>query len=251
MRVLIVDDEPLARRGVRSRLRKHSDVEIVAECATGKAAIAAIRERSPNLVFLDVQMPDISGFEVLRNLEPGELPVVIFLTAYDQYALDAFSVHASDYLLKPIDDARFESALDHARTRIEKHDPPDLERRIRELLKDAGGREAARYETRFSARTGQRIVVVSVNEIDWIEACGDYVSLHVGNRSHLLRQTMNKMETQLDPARFLRIHRSTIVQTSRIRELVALDNREFLLRLTDGKELKTSRSYSDRIEKWL
>src|SRR5580765_1609864 len=151
MRVLIVDDEPLARRGVRSRLRKHSDVEIVAECATGKAAIAAIRERSPNLVFLDVQMPDISGFEVLRNLEPGELPVVIFLTAYDQYALDAFSVHALDYLLKPIDDARFESALDHARTRIEKHDPPDLERRIRELLKDAGGREAARYETRFSA----------------------------------------------------------------------------------------------------
>lgn len=251
MRVLIVDDEPLARRGVRSRLRKHSDVEIVAECATGKAAIAAIRERCPNLVFLDIQMPDISGFEVLRSLEPGELPVVIFLTAYDQYALDAFSVHALDYLLKPIDDARFESALDHARARIEKHDPPGLERRIRELLKDAGGREAARYETRFSVRTGQRIVVVSVNEIDWIEACGDYVSLHVGNRSHLLRQTMNKMETQLDPARFLRIHRSTIVQTSRIRELVALDNREFLLRLTDGKELKTSRSYSDRIEKWL
>jgi two-component system, LytTR family, response regulator len=251
MRVVIVDDEPLARRGVRSRLRKHSDIEIVAECATGKAAITAIRERSPNLVFLDIQMPDISGFEVLRSLEPNELPMVIFLTAYDQYALDAFSVHALDYLLKPIDDARFESALGQARERIKKHDLPDLERRIRKLLRDTGGREAARYETRFSVRTGQRIAVVSVTEIDWIEACGDYVSLHVGNRSHLLRQTMNKMESQLDPARFLRIHRSTIVQTSRIRELVALDNREFLLRLTDGKELKTSRSYSDRIEKWL
>ena len=210
-----------------------------------------IRERSPNLVFLDIQMPDISGFEVLRSLEPDEIPMVIFLTAYDQYALDAFSVHALDYLLKPIDDARFESALEHARTRIKKLDQPDLERRIRELLKETGGREPAPYETRFSARTGQRIVVVLVNEIDWIEACGDYVTLHVGNRSHLLRQTMNKMESQLDPARFLRIHRSTIVQTSRIRELVALDNREFLLRLTDGKELKTSRSYSDRIEKWL
>jgi two-component system LytT family response regulator len=251
MRVVIVDDEPLARRGVRSRLRKHSDIEIVAECATGKAAITAIRERSPNLVFLDIQMPDISGFEVLRSLEPNELPMVIFLTAHDQYALDAFSVHALDYLLKPIDDARFESALGQARERIKKHDLPDLERRIRELLKDTGGREAPRYETRFSVRTGQRIAVVLVTEIDWIEACGDYVSLHVGNRSHLLRQTMNKMESQLDPTRFLRIHRSTIVQTSRIRELVALDNREFLLRLTDGKELKTSRSYSDRIEKWL
>jgi two-component system LytT family response regulator len=140
MRVVIVDDEPLARRGVRSRLRKHSDIEIVAECATGKAAITAIRERSPNLVFLDIQMPDISGFEVLRSLEPNELPMVIFLTAYDQYALDAFSVHALDYLLKPIDDARFESALGQARERIKKHDLSDLERRIRELLKDTGGR---------------------------------------------------------------------------------------------------------------
>ena len=158
MRVLIVDDEPLARRGVRSRLRKHSDVEIVAECATGKAAIVArFANDLPNLVFLDIQMPDISGFEVLRSLEPDEIPMVIFLTAYDQYALDAFSVHALDYLLKPIDDARFESALEHARTRIKKLDQPDLERRIRELLKETGGREPAPYETRFSARTGQRI----------------------------------------------------------------------------------------------
>lgn len=251
IRVLIVDDEPLARRGVRSRLRKHSDMEILAECATGKAAVTAIRERLPDLVFLDIQMPDISGFEVLRILKPDEIPAIIFLTAYDQYALDAFRVHAFDYLLKPIDDVRFESALTNARERIRNHDLPDLERRIRELLKNSGGREVARYETRFSVRTGQRIVVVSVNDIDWIEACGDYVTLHVGNRSHLLRQTMNKMESQLDPARFLRIHRSTIVQTSRIRELVALDNSEFLLRLSDGKELKTSRSYSDRIEKWL
>ena len=251
IRVVIVDDEPLARRGVRSRLRKHSDIEIVAECVTGKAAAAAIRDRHPDLVFLDVQMPDISGFEVLGMLKRDEVPAVIFLTAYDQYALDAFSVHALDYLLKPIDDLRFEGALAHAREMIRSHDLPDLEKRIRGILRNSGGREAVRYETRFSVRTGQRIVIVLVNDIDWIEACGDYVTLHVGNRNHLLRQTMNKMESQLDPARFLRIHRSTIVQTSRIRELVALDNREFLLRLTDGKELKTSRSYSDRIDKWL
>ena len=251
IRVLIVDDEPLARRGVRSRLRKHSDIEIVAECATGRAAVAAIRERAPDLVFLDVQMPHMNGFEVLRTLEHDKIPAVIFLTAYDQYALEAFSVHALDYLLKPIDDARFESALLHARETIRNHDLPDFEKRIRELVKNSGGREAVQYETRFSVRTGQRIVVVLVSDIDWIEACGDYVTLHAGNRTHLLRQTMNKMESQLDPARFLRIHRSTIVQTSRIRELVALDNREFLLRLSDGKELKTSRSYSERIEKWL
>lgn len=252
MRVLIVDDEPLARRGVRSRLKELSDVEVVAECGTGRAAIAAIRDRSPNLVFLDVQMPDISGFEVLRSLELNEMPAVIFLTAYDRYALDAFKVHAVDYLLKPIDDARFQSALEHARARIKDHSLPDLQRRIRELLKETGGQEvAAQYETRFAVRTGQRIVIVTANEIDWIEASGDYVTLHVGNRTHLLRQTMNKTELQMDPARFLRIHRSAMVQTSRIRELVALDNREFLIRLADGKELKTSRSYSDRIEKWL
>lgn len=251
IRVLIVDDEPLARRGVRSRLRKHSDVEIVGECGTGRAAVTAIRERAPDLVFLDIQMPDISGFEVLRLLKRDEIPAVIFLTAFDQYALDAFRVHAIDYVLKPIDEVRFESALTHAQGKIRNHDVPDLERHIRELLKKMSGGETARYETRFSVRTGQRITVVSVSDIDWIEACADYVTLHVGKRSHLLRQTMNKMESQLDPAHFLRIHRSTIVQTSRIRELIALDNREFLLRLSDGKELKTSRSYSDRIEKWL
>ena len=251
MRVLIVDDEPLARRGVRNRLKQHSDVEIVGECATGRAAIAAIRAQSPNLVFLDIQMPDMSGFEVLRSLNPNEMPAVIFLTAYDKYTLEAFGVHALNYLLKPIDDSRFESALKHARLQIESRAFPDLERRIRELLKAAGAPQLDRYETRFSVRTGQKIVVVLANDIDWIEACGDYVNLHAGNRTHLLRQTMNKMESQLDPTRFLRIHRSTIVQTSRIRELVALDNREFLLRLADGKELKTSRSYSDRIDKWL
>jgi two-component system, LytTR family, response regulator len=251
MRVVIIDDEPLARRGVRNRLKRHSDIEIVAECATGKAAIAAIRTHAPDLAFLDIQMPDMNGFEVLRSLDPTQLPSIVFLTAYDKYTLDAFRVHALDYLLKPIDDSRFESALEHARAQLKGRTMPDLEHRIRDLLNAAGTIPAGRYQTQFAVRTGQRIVVVPAKDIDWIEACGDYVNLHVGNRTHLLRQTMNKMETQLDPARFLRIHRSTIVQTARIRELVALDNREFLLRLADGKELKSSRTYSERIDKWL
>jgi len=251
MRVAIVDDEPLARRGVRNRLKRHSDIEIVAECETGKAALAAIRAQCPNLVFLDIQMPDMSGFDVLRSLHPSELPAVIFLTAYDKYTLEAFGVHALDYLLKPIEDSRFESALEHARAQISGRTMPDFERRIRDLLNATGAIHAGRYQTQFAVRTGQRIVVVLAKDIDWIEACGDYVTLHVGNRTHLLRQTMNKMESQLDPACFLRIHRSAVVQTARIRELVALDNHEFLLRLADGKELKSSRSYGDRIDRWL
>lgn len=252
MRALIVDDEPLARRAVRSRLKQYPDIEVVAECGTGKSAVSAIRERSPDLLFLDIQMPDMSGFDVLRCLEPGKMPAVIFLTAYDKYALDAFEVHAVDYLLKPIEDERFQRAIGHARIRIETNNLPEIEQRIRDLLAEPGGRgSGARYETRFAARTGQRIVIVLVKEIDWIEASGDYVTLHVGKQTHLLRQTMNKTELQLDPAKFLRIHRSAIVQTARIRELVALDNREFLIRLADGKELKTSRTYSDQIEQWL
>jgi two-component system LytT family response regulator len=251
LRVLIVDDEPPARRGVRARLANQPDIEIVAECGCGEEAVTAIRSMAPDLVFLDIQMPDLNGFDVLRRLPSGRLPFVIFLTAYDEHTLRAFEVHALDYLLKPIDDARFYESVEHARRQVCHRVAGDIESRLRKLLDRYETGEVKRFETRFSVRTRQRISIVEVGEIDWIEASGDYVTLHAGKKSYLLRQTMNRVESQLDPSRFLRIHRSAIIQASRIRELVSLDNREYLIRLSTGAELKSSRTYGDAIERWL
>jgi two-component system LytT family response regulator len=267
LRALIVDDEPLARRGIRARLKAFPDITILEECADGDAALDAIATLAPDLVFLDVQMPGMSGFDMLSRLTGDNLPSIIFLTAYDQYALRAFEVHALDYLLKPIDDDRFASAVERARRQIRLHKAGVVEDRLRALLEELGGSGAtadrkpnagtesqtkqAGFADRFAVRTGSRISFVLADEIDWIEAAGDYASLHVGTRTHLLRETLNRLETRLDPARFVRIHRSTIVQAARIRELDALPNREFRIRLVDGKELKASRSYRDRLDRWL
>jgi two-component system LytT family response regulator len=251
MRVLIVDDEPPARRGVRARLADQPDIEIVAECGCGEEAVTAIQSLAPDLVFLDIQMPDLSGFDVLRRLPGANLPFVVFLTAYDQHALQAFEVHALDYLLKPIDDIRFYQTVEHARSQVCQRLAGDMESRLRKLLDRCESDGAKRYETRFAVRTRQRISIVEVNDIDWIEASGDYVTLHAGKRSYLLRQTMSRIESQLDPSRFLRIHRSAIIQASRIRELVSMENREYLIRLNTGAELRSSRTYSDVLERWL
>lgn len=256
MRVAIVDDEPLARQRIRHQLVKHADIDLIAEAADGHSAIEMISAHLPQLVFLDVQMPDMSGFDVLRNLQPGEVPFVVFVTAYDRYAVSAFEVHALDYLLKPLDEERFERTLDHARRQIAGCNQPDLAGRIARLLdqmeaSSADEHTSTAYVSRLSVRSGQRIAIVPVDDIDWIEAAGDYAMLHVGKRSHLLRVTMNRIEKQLDPHRFIRIHRSAIVQACRIAELVTLDNREYMVRLRDGTELKASRTYSERIERWL
>jgi two-component system LytT family response regulator len=252
VRVVVVDDEPLARSGVEARLAQHPDILVVASCGTGKEAVSAISDLSPDLVFLDVQMPDLSGFDVLRKLSTPRLPFVVFLTAHDHYALQAFDVHALDYLLKPIDEVRFARALDRARTQLKTASAQQVELRLRELLEQTKGQETqASYEDRFLVRTGRRLAIVPVEGIDWIEASGDYVTLHIGAKSHMLRQTMTRLEAQLDPDRFIRVHRSTIVQASRICELESLPNREYLLRLSDGTKIRTSRRFSDRIERWL
>jgi two-component system, LytTR family, response regulator len=251
VRVVIVDDEPLARSGVRARLSRFPDVEIAGEYGDGRAAVTAIRELSPDLVFLDIQMPDVNGFDVLRSLATDRLPLIIFLTAYDQYALNAFDVHALDYLLKPIDDERFRRSVERARGYLSNQTAANLEGRIRKLLGLAGKKDGGIYEEHFAAQIGHRIVIVRVEDVDWIEANGDYVTLHAGGKFHLLRQTMGWMENKLDPKRFLRIHRSAIVQAMKIRELVSLGNSEFMVRLNDGTEIKASRSYSKRIERWL
>jgi two-component system LytT family response regulator len=252
VRVVIVDDEPLARSGVEARLAQHSDVQIVASCSTGREAASAINDLGPDLVFLDVQMPDLNGFDVLRKIPPSQMPSVVFLTAYDHYALEAFDVHAVDYLLKPIDEPRFARALERARAQIKTASGQHVERRLRDMLEQLQTKETrVAYESRFAVRTGRRVVIISVEDIDWVEATGDYVALHVGTKSHLLRQTMGRLELQLDPERFIRVHRSAIVHASRICELESLANREYLLRLTNGTKIRTSRRFSDKVDRWL
>jgi two-component system, LytTR family, response regulator len=247
VRALIVDDEPLARRGVLLRLRRFKDVEVVGECADGSSALEKIRELSPDVVFLDVQMPGMNGFEVLKALPKDNLPGVIFLTAYEQHALHAFEVHALDYLLKPVDDQRFSAAVDRARKLTDSASKIRMSERILQML--GGG--SLQYASRFTIRSGSRIQVVLAEEIDWIGAAGDYVELHVRGRSHLLRETMNALERKLDPAHFLRIHRSRIVHTARVAELRGIDNREYIVKLSDSSEHRSSRTYSDQLEKWL
>ena len=250
--VLIIDDEPLARRGVRARLKPFSDFVILEDCEDGVAGIKAIRRHNPDLVFLDVQMPGLSGFDMLKRLPKNRRPFIIFLTAYDEYALRAFDAHALDYLLKPIDGERFAEAIDRARRQLKFEIADSIEERLRDLIAEqTANKRPSRYVERFTIRSGSRITFVPVDEIDWIEAVGDYAALHVGNKNTLLRETLNALETRLDPEKFVRIHRSAIVQVSRICELRTLPNRELRIRLTGGAELKVSRTYRDRLDRWL
>ena len=246
MRVLIVDDEPLARRGVVLRLRSFRDVEVVGECEDGLCAVERIVDLSPDLVFLDVQMPGMDGFDVLRALPKESLPVVIFITAYEQYALRAFEAHALDYLLKPIDDVRFAEAVEHARSVVTSAARSQMADRILKLL----GHNAEQFVSRFAVRTGSRIQIVLAEDVEWIGAAGDYAELHCRGRAHLVRETMRSLEQRLDPTKFLRIHRSRIVRVNRILELRPIENREYIVRLADGSEHRSSRTYADRLEEW-
>jgi two-component system LytT family response regulator len=247
VRALIVDDEPLARRGVRLRLQKFKDVEVVGECGDGASAVEKILELSPDVVFLDVQMPGMDGFEVLRALPRESLPAVIFLTAHEEHALRAFEVHALDYLLKPVDDERFGAAVRRARQVGDADSKVQMAERLLQMLE----RDSLRYPSRFPVRMGPRIQVVLTDDIEWIAAAGDYAELHSGGRCYLLRETMNSLEEKLDPTRFLRIHRSRILRVERIRELRGIDNREYLVKLSDGSEHRSSRTYADRLDDWL
>jgi two-component system LytT family response regulator len=247
VRALIVDDEPLARRGVVLRLKQFKDIEVVGECEDGSSAVEKILTLSPDVVFLDVQMPGMDGFEVLRAIPKDELPSVIFLTAYEQHALRAFEVHALDYLLKPVDDDRFREALERAKLVGDRQSKLRMAERVLQMLQ----KTPRQYVSRFPVRVGSRIQIVLADEIEWIAAAGDYAELHGAGRSHLIRETMNSLEEKLDPAQFLRIHRSRIVRGRCIRELRSIDNREYLVRLSDGSEHRSGRSYADQLDNWL
>jgi len=246
LRVAIADDEPTARASLRLLLSRHPDVALVAECADGAATVAAVRERRPQLLFLDVQMPEMDGFAVLAELAPEETPAVVMVTAYDEHALRAFDVRAIDYLLKPFSDERFERALERARREIAEHGLAELARRIRGLVDGSPERPSAAAGAAGAGRllitqTG-RTVVVNVDEIDWIEAADYCVQLHVGKRTHALRRPIAELEAELDPARFVRIHRSTIVNVARVRQIRPQLKGDAVVDLADGTELRVSRN---------
>ena len=253
---LIVDDEPLARRNIRLLLKDDREIEIVGEAANGREALALIKEHSPDLIFLDIQMPELDGFGVLESIEAERLPAIVFVTAFDQYALKAFEFHALDYLLKPFDDARFEKALRQAKLQLSQRELKDLSQRLVALLDAHGRREGntgepipqPQYLSRLLIKSKGRVFFLKTDEIDYVQAEDYYVKLHVGRKGHLLRETMNEMEAKLDPATFLRIHRSTIVNIERIRELQQHFNGEYIVVLHDGSEHKLSRSRREQLQ---
>jgi two-component system LytT family response regulator len=245
LRVLIVDDEPPARDRIREILEPERDVEIVGEAADGLAAAQAIQDLNPDLVFLDVRLPELDGFGVLAALPEGALPLLIFVTAFDSFAVRAFDVHAVDYILKPFDRERLHEAVARARERLRLAQGSEQERRVLELLAELAPRQ--RSLERVLVKTGARFEFVRTADVDWIEAAGNYVTLHVGARAPLLRHTINGIERQLDPERFRRIHRSVIVNLDRVKEIRPLPGGEYCARLHDGTELRVSRSYRHNV----
>jgi len=245
IRALIADDEPLARKFIRRMLKDDRDVQVVGECSNGKEAVAMIRKQNPDVVFLDVQMPEMDGFAVLETIGIERLPEIIFATAYEQYAIRAFELHALDYLLKPFDQARFKEAIKHAKERFRSVRQDGGQMQISALLETI--KNKPQYLDRLVIKAGGRITFLSTDEINWIEADDKYVHLHTAKISPMVRQTLSAMETQLDPGKFRRIHRSVIVNVERIRELQPLFSGEYSILLEDGTKLTLSRNYKDKL----
>jgi two-component system LytT family response regulator len=263
---LIVDDEALARRGIELRLKHAADFEVVAQCTSAHDALPAIRSHKPDLLFLDIQMPGLSGFELLAQVPSESMPLVVFVTAYDQYAIRAFDARAVDYLLKPIDDERFEATLDKVRTHVRTRDAIQQRDRLfgliaeitgcgevalEELLEHGSAAVARPHAEILPIRQGREIVRVPIASIEWIDAAGDYMCIHASGQTHILRGTMKELEDILDPRLFQRVHRSTIVNLRRVKSLRAHMNGEYFLTLEGAHELKMSRTYRDKVEYFL
>ena len=258
IRTLIVDDEPLARRGLELRLARHADVEIVGQAGNGREAGFAIAALRPDLMFLDVQMPEVDGFALLRGLPAEQMPLTVFVTAYDQYALDAFAACAVDYLLKPVEDERLDQAIATVRTRLAAREAESNQDRLLQLLARVSGRpdltladalepERVAAPERLVIKDGNRTVRLDPESIRWIDAAGDYLCIHTDAENFVIRATMRDMEQRLDPRRFQRIHRSTIVNLGCVRELRSHLNGEYFVTLETGQTLKLSRSYKDKV----
>ena len=250
VRALLVDDEPLALENLRVALEAHDDIDVIGVAGDGRSAVRLIQELDPDLLFLDVQMPDMDGFGVLRALEHVETPEVVFVTAFDAHAVRAFEVHALDYLLKPFDDARFDDCARRAIHRVRTRKQGELRSAVRALLEHVAptaGADRPDYITRITVRTGSTITFVTVSDVDWFNAAGNYVRIHLRDREHLVRATLSDLARQLDPRVFVRIHRSTIVNVARIREVQPWLGGDYLAVLHDGRKLKVSRTYRDEL----
>lgn len=253
LRTLIIDDEPLAREGIRLLIGSDADIQIVGEAEDGQSAIDAILEHRPDLVFLDVQMPEKSGLDALREVPSERLPLVVFVTAFDRYAIDAFEAHALDYLLKPVVAERFSRTLARVKSRFRERELSEVTKRLMALMhgQETLSGPPQRFAERIPVPFGGKVQLVPVSAIDWIEAEDDYVRLHVGKTTHLLRKTLTAFESELNPEHFARIHRSRIVNLSRIKELRPHGQGEYTIVLVDGTSLKLSRTYRERIAKLL
>jgi two-component system LytT family response regulator len=250
--VLIADDEPLARKGVRVWLRDESDITVVGEAASGAEAVRAIQSMRPDLVFLDIRMPSLDGFQVLERAAPVHLPLVVFVTAHDNYALKAFDAHAIDYLLKPLVENRFRRALDRARWALAAHEELEKKHDSVVQLLDARATPAAvaaggGYLKRFAVRDENRFLLITAEQVDWMDSAANYVRLHVGANAYFVRMTMNELEQKLDPQHFARIHRSTMVNISRVKEVTPDWHGEFDVKLLDGTTLRLTRTYRHRL----
>lgn len=252
IRALLVDDEPIARRGIRQQLLSEADVEVIGECANGEEAVAAIRTQSPDLVFLDVQMPLLSGFGVVEEIGVDQLPAVVFVTAYDEHAIRAFEVNALDYLLKPIEPRRFQKTLSRVRDQLNQSTDKQLNKKLSALLAllenpDTVFRKHS-YLEKVVIKDSERVLMVPVADIDWIAAHGNYVQIHTRSKTHLLRETMDGIERKLDPKHFVRLRRSTIVNAENVSELKPLFNGEYTVFLKNGVELTSSRRYRKNLD---
>lgn len=268
IRALVVDDESLAREALMVMLGDDPEIVVVAECRNGKEAVTVIREQSPDVVFLDIQMPEMDGFQVIEEVGVRQMPVTIFVTAYDKHALRAFEAHALDYLLKPFDHDRFNTALQRAKTYIRQQQLGEISENLFAMLQDmklkTGGESPMDADNRNSERaahrepidrvvikSGGRIYFLKIEDIDWVEGAGDYLSLHSGSQTHLIRETMGNFHAKLDSRKFLRIHRSTIVNIERIKDIRPLYKGEYVITLTSGISLKASRGYRHELQSLL
>jgi two-component system, LytTR family, response regulator len=266
IRTIIVDDEALSRRGVEIRLERAPDFEVVAQCSNGREALAAIQLHKPDVVFLDIQMPGLSGFDVVAAVPYESLPVVVFVTAYDQYAVRAFEAQAIDYLLKPIDEQRFMAALNHVREHLQTRNAAAQCERLLAVIADMTGSgeialdevlslkqgaQPLRHSQLLPIRQGRETVRIPTPSIEWIDAAGDYMCIHASGNTHILRGTMKELEEILDPKLFQRVHRSTIVNLHCVKSLRSHMNGEYFLKLEGGHELKLSRTYRDKVEYFL